>query len=137
MSGTSGGASLQHKSVANITSPTSPHTPTRPVASSFGSPSSLRAEEDVVVVDLGSRKLHVGFAGDAAPRGTVWFGPDQQRRAGDFKIWLPGYHDDWKRRTSNAAWGRDHELWRLDVREVDLGLVADKLERALREAFTK
>jgi hypothetical protein len=28
-------------------------------------------------------------------------------------------------------------LWQYDVREVDLGLVGDKLERALREAFTK
>jgi hypothetical protein len=34
-------------------------------------------------------------------------------------------------------WGKDHELWQYDVRGVDLGLVGDKIERALREAFTK
>ena len=46
----------------------SPHTPLRPLSSSaFGSPSSLRADEDVIVLELGARNLRIGFAGDAIP----------------------------------------------------------------------
>lgn len=34
-------------------------------------------------------------------------------------------------------WGSDYELWSYDLRSVDLGLVEDKLDRLLREAFSK
>lgn len=105
-----------------------------PVApGSFGSPSSLRAEDEVLVLELGSRRLRVGFAGDAAPKAAVGFGPEQARRAGDFRRWEVGRVDDWRRR----AWGGEHELWRADVRGLDLGLVGDRMERALREAFSR
>jgi hypothetical protein len=146
MSGAAGGTSLPHRSVASIKSPTGgsgpgsgPHTPLRTIASTFGSPSSLRAEEEVVVLEIGSRQISVGFAGDSVPRGQLWFGPDQLRRVGDFKAWQPDYEtSDWRKRSSGAPWGQDHELWQLDVRAgLDLGLVGDKLERILREAFTK
>jgi len=79
----------------------------------------------------------VGFSGDPVPRGAVSFGPEQQRRTGDFRAWQAGYDDDWRKRPTGKQWGRDHELWDLDVRDLDLGLVGDKIERALREAFTK
>lgn len=81
--------------------------------------------------------MRVGFSGDVVPRGSVSFGPDQQRRAGDFRAWQADYDDDWRKRPTGKQWGRDHELWDLDVRDLDLGLVGDKIERALREAFTK
>lgn len=102
-------------------------------AGSFGSPSSLRAEDEVLVLELGSRVLRAGFAGDAAPKAAVGFGPEQARRAGDFRRWELGRADDWRRR----AWGGEHELWRADVRGLDLGLVGDRMERALREAFSR
>lgn len=35
------------------------------------------------------------------------------------------------------AWGEKHELWKLDLRNLDLGLVGDKIARAVREAYTK
>ncbi len=141
----SGSTTLPHRSVANIKSPggpghgSGPSTPLRPIPSNFGSPSSLRAEEDLIVVEFGTRKLHVGFAGDAVPRGSIWFGPEQQRRVGDFRAWQTDYPNDWRKRAgaSGSQWGRDHELWQSDVRQVDLGLVSDKIERALREAYTK
>src|SRR5438105_535982 len=93
------GPSLAHRSVTNIRSggthspgggsgqgvPSSPHTPIRPISSTFGSPSSLRAEEDVLVAELGARRLRVGFAGDALPKAVIDFGPDHQRRGGDFR----------------------------------------------------
>ncbi|KAK3683877.1 hypothetical protein B0T22DRAFT_469074 [Podospora appendiculata] len=109
----------------------------RPITSTFASPSSLRAEEDIILIEFGTRKLLVGFAGDAAPRGAIWFGPEQQRRVGDFRAWQSDYHPDWRNGASGDQWGRDYELWRSDVRDLDLGLVGDKIERALRDAFTK
>jgi hypothetical protein len=138
-----GSTSLPHRSVANIKSPggggqaSGPSTPLRNIGSTFGSPSSLRAEEDLIVIEFGTRKLHVGFAGDAQPRGSIWFGPDQQRRVGDFRVWQADYRDDWRKRSSGSLWGRDHELWQPEVRGLDLGLVGDRIERGLRDAFTK
>ncbi len=84
------GKGLPHRTVANIralgtqspggqTTPSSPHTPLRTTASTFGSPSSVRAEDDTIVIEFGARQVRVGFAGDAAPRTTVTFGPQQQR----------------------------------------------------------
>ncbi len=89
------------------------------------------------MLELGTRRLGVGFAGDAVPRGTVWFGPEHQRRVGDYRAWESNYHDDWRKRAPGKLWGRDHELWQFDIRDLDLGLIGDKLERALQEAFTK
>lgn len=40
---------------------------------------------------------------------------------------------DWRLRT---PWAADHELYRTDLRDLDLGLVEDKLERALRKVQT-
>lgn len=113
-----------------------PRTPLRSLAavpSSFNSPSSLRAEDEVLIVEFGARKLRVGFAGDAAPKGVVTFGPEQARRVGDFRRWEVGYVDDWRKK----GWGTEHELWRSDIRGLDLGLVGDRLERGLREAFNR
>jgi hypothetical protein len=137
-----------HRSVSNIRpsaagiqphagAPGSPHTPLRTVSSNFGSPSTLRAEEDYVVIEIGSRFLRAGFAGDAFPKAVIEFGPEHQRRAGDYRKWQAEYESDWKKRLRWRKWGESHELWKLDLRNVDLGLVADKIERALREAFTK
>ncbi|KAL2265159.1 hypothetical protein VTJ83DRAFT_6259 [Remersonia thermophila] len=133
---------LPHRSVASIRAPSvagqsGPTTPLRSISSSFGSPSSLRADDEIIIVEFGTRKLQVGFSGDPAPRGCIWFGPDQLRRAGDFRDWQPGYRHDWRSAAAGGSWGRDYELWRYDVRSVDLGLVGDKVERALRDAFTK
>jgi hypothetical protein len=145
MSSSTSGTMLPHRSIASIKSPTSgtgggpssPHTPLRTIASNFGSPSSLRAEEDILILEFGCRKVQVGFAGDPVPRGQVWFGPDQLTRVGDFSHCLPDYREDWRTRAAGARWGKDHELWQPDLRDQDLGLVEDKIERALREAFTK
>lgn len=145
MSAPVGSAPLPHRSVANIRSPpgaghhhqSGSSTPLRPLPSSFGSPSSIRADEEIIIIEFGTRKLQVGFSGDPAPRGCVWFGPEQQRRAGDFRAWQTVYRQDWRAAAAGGLLGKDHELWQYDVRGSDLGLVGDKIERALREAFTK
>ncbi|KAI1189276.1 actin-domain-containing protein [Nemania serpens] len=143
MSSNPGTASLPHRTVSSIragahstTSPGAPQTPTRPIVSSFGSPSSSsRVDEDPIVIELGSRKLRLGFAGDAAPKRVVSFSPEQQRRTGDFRVWEPDFSSQWRSRASGKPWGADHELWQLDLRGQDLGLVEDKLERELRDAL--
>lgn len=90
-----------------------------------------------MIIELGSRYLRAGFAGDAVPKAVVGFGPEEQRRAGDFRKWEVGYEKDWRKRIQGNAWGDGYELWKLDLRAVDLGLVGDKIERAVRDAFTK
>lgn len=141
-------ATPAHRSVANIRpvseirSPgapsASPRTPVRPASiSNFSSPSALRAEEDYIILEFGSRYLRAGLAGDALPKAVIGFGPDTQRRAGDYRQWQLGYAADWRQRASGKAWGEEHELWKPDLRNVDLGLVGDRIERAMREAITK
>lgn len=142
---------LPHRTISNIRSgagqnysatghagQASPHTPSRGASSSFGSPSSLRADEDMVVIELGTRFIRVGFAGDAAPKAALSSGPDQQRRAGDFKAWMVQPENDGSKWwPSGRDWARSHELWTPDLRAADLRLVGDKIERLLQEAFTK
>ena len=90
-----------------------------------------------MVIEIGSRFVRVGFAGDALPKAQLQLRPEQQRRVGDHRIWTVGYDDDWTRRKTGKDWTEDYELWRPDLRAVDLGVVEDKLDRVLREAFAK
>lgn len=50
---------------------------------------------------------------------------------------MPGYAERKRKRRRVDIWGDDHELWRMDLRGLDMGLVGDKIERAVREAVTK
>lgn len=98
----------------------------------------MRAEDETVVIEMGARYLRVGPAGEAHPQAIMDYGPEGQRRAGDYRRWDNGYEKDWrKRQLTCEAWGEKYELWKLDLRDIDLGLVGDKLERAVREAYTK
>ena len=118
--------------------PSSPHTPQRTISSAFSSPAtSYRTEEDALVFEFGSRFFHAGFAGDSAPRCTLGFGPEESRRVGDYRRWLPGYNERPRRSKRSEEWGDDYQLWRMDIREVDIGLAEDKVERTVREAYNK
>lgn len=132
---------LAHRSISNIRpSPTStaPRTPTtRAISSNFGSPSTLRADEDCVIIEIGSRYIRAGFAGDATPKAVLDFGPEEQRRAGDHRRWNIDYEKSWRTRQQGDEYGEEHELWKPDLRGVDLGLIGDKIDRAIRESFTK
>nr|CAC14023.1 actin-related protein [Colletotrichum gloeosporioides f. sp. malvae] len=81
--------------------------------------------------------MRLGFAGEPTPKAVLSLGPELQRRVGDFRDWDPEQQDNWRRRPTRKAWGEDHELWQYDVRSLDLGLVEDKIDRAIREALTK
>ena len=117
--------------------PNSPHTPQRTFSSAFSSPSlSYRSEEDTHVFEFGARHLFAGVAGETAPRCTVEFGPESSRRVGDYRSWLPGYVRPLKKRREED-WGREYVLWDMDLRRLDLGLVEDKIERAVREVYEK
>lgn len=135
------GPTPAHRSVASIrltpsqsqTGLSNPHTPRSPrtISASFGSPSAIRAEDDFLLVEIGSRFVRAGLAGDSLPKVTLRYGPEQQRRTGDFRaieeLGPP----------ATDTWAADHEIWRFDLRELDLGLFQDKLDRLLRDAFTR
>jgi hypothetical protein len=86
---------------------------------------------------LGARYLRAGFAGDAVPKAVLDFGPEEQRRAGDLRRWETDYDGSRQKNIYDKSWGESYELWRPDLRGLDLGLVGDKIERAIREAYTK
>ncbi|KAI4640213.1 uncharacterized protein J4E78_010685 [Alternaria triticimaculans] len=117
----------------------SPRTPLlRSISSTFGSPGgSFRTEDEYVVIEVGSRFVRGGFPGESAPRCTLPFGPDDQRRVGDYRQWDPEYSQKRRKRKREQDWGQEHELFRMDLSKVDMGLVEDKFERAMREAYGK
>ena len=118
--------------------PGSPHTPQRTISSTFSSPSaSFRAEDDPLVFEFGTRHFSAGFAGESTPRCTIGFGPEDARHVGDYRPWQAEYKRRIGDRRVKESWGGDYGLWRMDLRAMDLGLVDYKIERAVREAYTK
>ncbi len=132
------GPALAHRSVSNIRSvsgqqstPSTPHTPPRAISGgSYGSPATIRADDDFLLIEIGSRNVRVGFAGDSLPKAVMSSGPREQRRAGDFRQWTGS-------EALREHWAPEYEIWRYDLRDFDLGLFQDKLERVLRDAFTR
>lgn len=116
--------------------PSSPYTPkssyTRPTSSGNAG---FRGEEEPIIFEFGARHFSAGFPGESAPRCTLGFGPEESRRVGDYRQWQIPFGKDPIRKREGYEWGEDHELWRMDVRELDLALVEDKIERAVREAY--
>ena len=118
--------------------PASPHTPQRAIPSILSSPaSSYRTEEDSLVFEFGSRYFRAGYAGESAPRCNLGFGPKESRRVGDYREWLPDYGCRSRKKRKCEDWGKEHELWRMDLRDLDLGLIEDKIERAVRDTYNR
>lgn len=114
----------------------SPHTPSRYISSVQSSPGSsfLRPEEDPIIIELDPRGLSAGFQGESGPQCTISFTPQNSRRVGDYRTYLPDFQ---RRRADLQARSHEYELWRSDLGDVDLGLLEDKFERAVREAYNK
>jgi len=119
----------------NRQQPGSPHTPTRFIPSNYSSPgSAFRQEEDAVIFELDPRYLSAGFEGESGPQCTISFSPHRARRLGDYREWM----SDYKRKSENIEIrSKDYELWRNSVKDLDLGLLEDRLERGVREAYNK
>ena len=118
--------------------PSSPHTPIRAIPSTVSSPSlGYRTEEEPLVFEFGARCFRAGFAGEASPRCTLGFGPESSRRVGDYRAWLPDGDERLAKRKRTESWGKDHELWSMNLRDIDLDLVEDKIERVVREVYTR
>ncbi|GAB7338187.1 hypothetical protein MBLNU457_4532t1 [Dothideomycetes sp. NU457] len=117
--------------------PGSPRTPTfgRSISSQYGSPGSYRPEEDSVIYEVDARSIRAGLPGESVPRCIVQFGPDYARRAGDYSRLISDERD--LSMSRDGALVEDWQLWDLDVRNCDLGLVEDKVERLLREIHIK
>ncbi|MCJ1473709.1 hypothetical protein MMC13_002360 [Lambiella insularis] len=147
MAATSGSSDHKHASavrpgISNLQQPTgtssSPHTPSRAISSTFSSPAyGYRSEPEILVFEFGARYIRAGIAGESAPRCKLGFGPEQARRVGDYRQWLPGYESRPKKKETGRTWGKGHELWHLDLREMDLGLFEDKIERLVRDIYTR
>ncbi|CAG8908453.1 unnamed protein product [Penicillium egyptiacum] len=124
--------------------PVSPHTPqprsgNPSFASSTSPSSSFRSEDDAIIFEIGARWLRAGFEGGSAPVCVVGFGPEDSRRAGDYRGWIHGSTGAARlpQPVDMEEWTRAYELWRPDSREVDLGLVEDKIERVFRETYNQ
>lgn len=118
-------------------SPGSPRTPLagRRISSQLGSPGSLAREpEEVVVYELHARSLSAGFAGESKPRCVHRFGyqTGDGRRVGDFREFLGGQASIAQPNRDFASWAAPYELFQADIRHLDLALVSDRLERAVR-----
>lgn len=127
--------------------PSSPHTPQQPPArsanTSFASTtsagSSFRNEEDAIIFEIGARWLRAGFEGSGTPTCTVSFGPEESRRVGDYRGWIAGAVETGllAQPVDAEDWVRDYEIWRPNLRDVDLDLLEDKIERLFRETYNK
>ncbi|KKZ60669.1 hypothetical protein EMCG_04653 [[Emmonsia] crescens] len=126
--------------------PGSPHTPQqRQILTSYtGSTSpgsSFRHEEDAVIFELGSRYLRAGFEGDNSPICVIGFGPEGGRRVGDYRGWIRtgGQEGASSRKVCKSVdeWSKSYELWSMDIRDFDIGLFEDKIERTIREVYNK
>ncbi|KAJ9657149.1 hypothetical protein H2198_004507 [Neophaeococcomyces mojaviensis] len=116
----------------NAATPVTP--PARYVSSNLSTPgSTFGKEEDAVIFELTPRYIKAGIEGESHAQCRVAFTPDASRRHGDYRTWLPGYHR--ANEGPESLWGEAYELWRNDLKDVDLGLLSNKLERVVREIY--
>ncbi|KOS18884.1 Actin-related protein 10 [Escovopsis weberi] len=134
----SAGPAPAHRSVTSIRGSqhpgsSTPNTPPRNPPAAYGSsPSTIRADDDFLIVEVGARFMRVGFAGDNQPKVALTFGPGGERRAGDFTEWqAPRGAPDCE------AWADEHEIWHAGARGAELGLIYDRLDRLIRDAFMR
>jgi actin-related protein len=118
--------------------PGSPRTPliARSISGQFGSPGALNREpEELVIYELHPRSLSAGFAGESRPRCVHRFGYHlgDGRRLGDFREFAQKSSSKTKRDKDDERWSEPYELFRPNVRHVDLALMSDRLERTVRQ----
>ena len=126
-------ASAVRPGLRDFRNPSSPHTPSRFISSTFSSPgSTFRQEEDAIIIELGARYLRAGFEGETGPQCVLTVGPEHDARIGDYRRHSPGF---WPRAEDDETWACQYELWSNDLRDLDLELVEDRLERYIRMIY--
>lgn len=117
----------------NAATPVTP--PTRYISSTYSTPgSTFGQEQDAIIIELNPRYLKAGIEGESHPQCRYDFTPSAGKRLGDYRQYLPNYV---RPRETLETWGDGYELWRNDTRGLDLGLLKDRLERAVREVYNK
>ena len=110
---------------------------------SLSNPSAFRADDEIYIYHLSSTSLTLGLGGENVPRSSIKFDEELQQRPYDFDQHSRAKHGYFKsrRKVPKAEreggveeWGRERELYSPDLRGLDLGLVGDTLERAIRQA---
>lgn len=129
-------------SFAAAGTPGSPRTPLigRSISGQFGSPGALSREpEELVIYELHPRSLSAGFAAESRPRCVHRFGYHlgDDRRVGDFRDFLQQPGDKTPENKDNKLWSEPYELFCANVRDLDLALMSDRLERAVRQIHTE
>ena len=109
--------------------------PNRYISSNLSTPgSTYGTHEDAIVIKLSSRCLQAGIEGESYPQCRYDFKPTGAKRLGDYRQWLPGYIPP---QELLENWGEGYELWKNDLKNFELGVISDKLERAIREVYNK
>jgi hypothetical protein len=96
-----------------------------------------KAEDDPLIFSFGARYFRAGFARDRSPLCAIGYGPSEQQRPGDYRYWEPGYVNHHRKRKGAKSWTSAHEVWPLDLRDANLGLIMDKIDRAVRQALNR
>jgi actin-related protein len=122
--------------------PGSPRTPLigRTISGQYGSPGALSREpEELVIYELHPRSISAGFAGESRPRCVHRFGYHlgDGRRVGDFREFSQSPGKKVQRDKDDVRWSESYELYCANVRDLDLGLMSDRLERAVRQIHTE
>jgi len=138
----------QKSSSLRPTSLASPHTPVSRLSSQLyssqsGSPSGttvLHQLDEPLVFDIGTRFIRAGLANEDSPRCVIEMRPEYFGRVGlkgkggtrgDIRNGIKG--GPRFQGTGSEVW----ELWSRDLRDKDIGVVEDLLERMLREVYNK
>lgn len=92
-----------------------------------------------MIVELGSRYMRAGFEGEGLPTCVIRYNPEDGRRVGDYRGWIPdaGPLAGRTRAKDVAEWASGFELWRMDLCNYDVELFGDKLERVMRDTYNK
>lgn len=127
---------------ATAGTPGSPRTPLigRSISGQFGSPGALSREpEELVIYELHPRSMSAGFAGESRPRCVHRFGYHlgDGRRVGDFREFSQKHDKKVLWNKDDERWGEPYELYGANVRDLDLALMSDRLERAVRQIHTE
>lgn len=92
-----------------------------------------------MIYELNPRSLSAGFAGESRPRCVHRFGYHigDGRRVGDFREFTQQSGNNPRYDRNDDRWSAPYELYRNNVRGLDLELMSDRLERVVRQIHSE